>query len=139
MKRVLFFLIFLLIALSACGGESIYFPQGDAQAGKRVFTELKCYACHDVVGEDYPDPTAITPTFVTLGATGESKPRPYLAESIIAPSHQFAVPRPPGGQAVSDQNIKSGMNSRMTNYSDQLTVLELCDLVAYLELIQGGG
>jgi mono/diheme cytochrome c family protein len=138
MKRILFFLIFLLIALSACGGESVYFPQGDAQAGKQVFTELKCYSCHEVVGEDYPDPSAITPTFVALGATGESKPRPYLVESIIAPSHQFAMPRPPGGQTASDQNIKSGKNSRMANYSDQLTVRELYDLVAYLELIQGG-
>ena len=139
MKRILLFLIFLLITLSACGGESVYFPQGDAQAGKQVFTELKCYSCHVVIGEDYPDPSAITPTFVALGATGEQKPRLYLVESIIAPSHQFATPRPPAGQTSRDPNIKSGTRSRMSDYSEQITVRELCDLVAYLESIQGGG
>jgi hypothetical protein len=127
------------IALSSCGGESFYFPEGDAEAGKQVFTELKCYACHEVVGEDFPDPSAITPTFVALGATGEQKPRLYLVESIIAPSHQFAQPRPPAGQTSSEQNIRAGTRSRMSDYSEQLTVRELCDLVSYLEAIQGTG
>jgi hypothetical protein len=139
MMRMLFSLIFLLIALSSCGGESFYFPEGDAEAGKQVFTELKCYACHEVVGEDFPDPSAITPTFVALGATGEQKPRLYLVESIIAPSHQFAQPRPPAGQTSSEQNIRAGTRSRMSDYSEQLTVRELCDLVSYLEAIQGTG
>ncbi len=137
MKKMLFSLILLPIALSACGGESIHFPQGDVQAGKQVFTELKCYSCHEVIGEDYPDPSAITPTLGALGATGEKKPRLYLVESIIAPSHQFATPRPPAGQMTRDQNIQSGTRSRMSDYSEQLTVRELCDLVAYLESIQG--
>lgn len=139
MKRMLFSLISLLLLVSSCGGESFYFPEGDAEAGKQVFAELKCYACHEVVGEDYPDPSAITPTFVPLGATGEQKPRLYLVESIIAPSHQFAQPRPPAGQTSSEQNIKAGTRSRMSDYSEQLTVRELCDLVSYLDTIQGTG
>lgn len=137
MKGVLTSWILLLLALSACGGETVHFPEGDAKAGKQVFTELKCYSCHEVIGEDYPDPSAITPTFVPLGATGEVKPRLYLVESIIAPSHQFAQPRAPEGQAAGDENIKAGTRSRMTDYSEQLTVRELCDLVSYLASIQG--
>jgi len=65
--------------------------------------------------------------------------RLYLLESIIAPSHQFAQPRPPAGQTSSEQNIKAGTRSRMSDYSEQLTVRELCDLVSYLDTIQGTG
>jgi hypothetical protein len=87
------------------------------------------------VGDVYPDPSAITPTFVTLGPPLK-KSRPYLVESIIAPSHHFAEPQPPAGQTVAVENLKSGTKSRMTDYSDKLTVRQLLDLVAYLEHLQ---
>jgi hypothetical protein len=139
MKWTLCLALLLVVVASACGGgESIQFPEGNVESGKQLFTELKCFACHEVIGQDYPDPSAITPTFVPLGATGAPLSRLFLVESIIAPSHQFATPRPPAGQTGGDDNVKTGQRSRMTDYSDQLTVRELCDLVAYLEAIQGG-
>lgn len=128
----------LAILATACQGPTMYLPDGDPAAGKVVFEQSQCYGCHLVEGASFPEPTAITPTFVTLGKTGRQLTRPYLIESIIAPSHSFATPQPPEGEVAGDRNIRSGQRSRMTDYSDQLTVKELFDLVAYLEDLQGG-
>jgi hypothetical protein len=134
------FVLTLATFLAACGGApGVFLPDGDPAAGKVVFENFKCFSCHEVVGDSFPDPTTITPTFVTLGGSEQAKlTRGYLVESIIAPSHEFAPPRPPTGQEGSDRNIKSGNRSRMTDYGGQMTVRQLFDLVAYLEQLQGG-
>ncbi|GAB4108843.1 MAG: hypothetical protein Kow001_07580 [Acidobacteriota bacterium] len=127
-----------LLAAGACSQTPLVLPDGDPAAGKAVFTELQCYGCHEVKGDEYPPPTTITPTYVTLGATGSPKSRLYLFESIVAPSHQFAQPQPPPGQTASEVNIMTGGKSRMTDFGDRLTVRQAVDLVAYLEQLQGG-
>jgi hypothetical protein len=124
-----------LLAFAACSSQEFFIPEGSPMAGKVVFSEHRCYACHEVKGEDFPAPSAIPSTFVSFGP-GEFKSREYLMESVIAPSHRFALPRPPRGQTAGEENIKSGNKSRMANYSDTLTVREMLDLVAYLESVQ---
>ena len=138
MKVDLTLILGALIVLAGCGGnvESLFLPEGDASAGKVVFTELQCYSCHEVKGAEYPAPTTITPTFVALGATGKVHSRTYLVESIIAPSHEFATPIAPSGQTAGDENVMSGRRSRMTDFSDRLTVRQLMDLTAYLEELE---
>ncbi len=136
--RELLSLATLLVAAGACSQTPLVLPDGDPAAGKAVFTELQCYGCHEVRGDEYPAPTTITPTYVALGATGSPKSRFYLFESIIAPSHQFAQPQPPPGQTAGEVNIKTGGRSRMTDFGDRLTVRQAINLVAYLEQLQGG-
>ena len=138
MKMRLAVFLGAFIVLAGCGSktESLYLPEGDVDAGKVVFTELQCYGCHEVKGAQYPAPTTITPTFVAIGATGKAQSRTYLVESVIAPSHQFAVPDVPEGQTAGNENTMSGRQSRMTDYSDRLTVRQLLDLTAYLEYLQ---
>jgi hypothetical protein len=125
-----------LCTIFAACAETVHLPDGNYAAGKETFSELQCYSCHEVVGENYPDPSAITPTFVTLGSPQKKLSRPYLVESIIAPSHQFAEPQLPPGQTGGVEGIKSGPKSRMTDYSGRLTVRQLLDLVAYRESLQ---
>jgi hypothetical protein len=129
----------LLALLTACSSEALYLPEGDAAAGRVVFTENQCFGCHEVRGDDFPAPTTITPTYVPLGNVGRVQSRLYLLESIVAPSHQFATPRPPAGVQATDLNIRAGQGSRMTDYSDRLTIREALDLVAYLEQLQQSG
>lgn len=133
MKGTCFSLVASFLLLSACSQEEVYIPDGNAAAGKAVFEKYQCYGCHDVVGADYPPPSSITPTFVAIGATGEPTSRVELMEAIIAPSHEFAKPTPPPGERADQRNIRSGSGSRMTDFSKQMTVRELLDLLTYLE------
>jgi hypothetical protein len=119
--------------------ETAYLPEGDPVAGKAVFEQLGCWECHEVVGGNYPDPSAIPPTYVALGSGEGTQSRMFLMESIIAPSHQFARPSAPAGGAAGVENVKIGSKSRMADYSESLTVRELFDLVSYLEQLQRGG
>ncbi|UCF39021.1 MAG: c-type cytochrome [Acidobacteriota bacterium] len=122
-----------ILLLLGCAEERLFLPDGNAVAGKQAFTDMQCYACHEVPGEDYPAPSAITPTFVDLDAERLEQTRHQLVESIIAPSHRFAAPEPPEGETAGDLNIRSGTKSRMSDYSDRMTVGQMLDLVAYLE------
>jgi len=133
--RALAKIIPLFAFLASCSSnQTIFLPEGNAQAGKIAFSEFQCYSCHLVDGDSYPDPSAITPIFVTLGAKQHSQA--YLAESIIAPSHQFAQSSPPAGQVVPPDAVKSGNRSRMTDFSDRMTVRQLLDIVAYLRSLE---
>ena len=109
--------ILVLFLLMVGCSETAYLPEGDPVAGRMVFEQLACWECHEVVGDDFPDPSAIPPTYVALGAREGTKSRSFLMESVIAPSHQFASPSPPQGEAVGDENVRIGTRSRMTDYS----------------------
>lgn len=136
---VLLTLVVVALGAGACSRESFTLPDGDPVAGREVFAELQCYGCHEVKGDDFPPPTTITPTYVVLGATGMRHSRLYLFDSIVAPSHQFAQPQPPEGVTASDLNVQMGGRSKMTDYSDRLTVRQTIDVVAYLEQLQEAG
>src|SRR5262245_28651888 len=53
-------------ALHAAGGVPpgwrFTMPAGDPAAGRRVFVDFKCYACHAVRGEQFPLPPGATAT-----------------------------------------------------------------------------
>ncbi len=132
-----------VLALSVTCSPSLYVPEGDAEAGRKVFAALECHHCHSVQGEDFPAPVVDPPVPVVLGSFLEKKSRQYLAESIIAPSHRFARPRPaiiydspPIIQEREYENIKEGAESRMGDFNDTMTVGEWCNLVAYLDFLQ---
>lgn len=126
----------LTLASVACGDDELFWPPGNAESGKVVFEELRCYSCHEVKGAEFPAPSAITPTYVPLGATGKQHSRNYLLTSIIAPSHQFAEPSPPPEVKAGPENVMSGERSRMSDFTDRLTIRQLIDLVAYLQYLE---
>lgn len=132
----------LWLPLAGCQSGGLYIPDGDAHKGREVYTEMGCYTCHQVRGEQFPEPVASPPVPVVLGSPFDKQPRRYLFESIIAPSHRFARPRPTYSEPPFEysraeyENIRSGTLSRMGDYSQVLTVRELLDLVSYLESLQ---
>ncbi len=128
--------------LPACQAGGFHIPQGDPVKGRAIFTEVSCHTCHRVQGEEFPRPVASPPVPVVLGSPLNRQSRQYLAESIIAPSHRFAHPRPlysdpPFEYSRAEyENIRSGKLSRMGDYSELMTVRELFDLVSYLDSLQ---
>lgn len=133
----------LLLLLPLFGCTSYELPEGNPEAGRVAFEEMQCYTCHLVEGEDFPQPTADPAVPVVLGSSENTHSRQYLAESIIAPSHRFARPRP---QMIASEppiyvqdeyeNIREDSQSRMGDYSEAMTVREWLDIVAYLEFRQ---
>jgi mono/diheme cytochrome c family protein len=104
-------------------GWRFTFPDGDANAGKTVFLNMKCYSCHaiEIPGDKLP-PSRSKGAGPAL--TGYSAlPNEYLAESIIKPHTIVAAP---------GYTVKQG-RAAMGEYNHFLTVQELIDLVAFLK------
>jgi hypothetical protein len=121
--------VVLVIGCTTLGKEQgrIQLPAGDAARGKAAFVDLRCNHCHRVEGVSAPAPVAQPPVPVILGDRTRKPPtREYLAQSILAPSHEFA-------RGYKEDLIKEGKLSRMGDYSDVLTVRQLSDLVAFIE------
>ena len=118
------------IVLVACaepeGGErtTFFFPDGDPEAGRTAFTQMQCYACHGVIGDDFPEPHATPPLPDPLGPDLAAMSRGEIAEAIIAPYH----PIPDDLEAV-----RRGEVPQMGDYSEAMTVRQLIDIVGYLE------
>ena len=98
---------------------------GSVERGRAVFVSLECHRCHQVMGDELPNPVAQPPVGVALGgevqrALGDG----YLVTSIINPSHQIV--------RSSNGLTTVGQQSRMPMY-DQITVRQLTDVVAYLQ------
>lgn len=127
------FAVTLLTGLAGCSADSksgrgFTLPEGDANRGQSVFTQLRCYDCHSVSGLDLPAGEDPDQTVVRLG--GEvSRIKTYgeLVTSIINPSHRLAR-----GYAA-DNGLTDEGESPMRNYNDVMTVNQLIDLVAFLQ------
>ncbi len=125
----------LLCGLIACDSgprSSVGFrlPEGDIEQGRAAFLELQCNGCHSVAGEDLPPPTVAPLPSVSVvlgGRVFEIRTDGYLVTSIIHPSLKLA-----GGYSKAQITTSTG-ESRMPDYSDVMTVLQLTDLVAFLQ------
>ena len=124
-------LIVLVGSAVACtsgrySSASFHLPvDGDAERGKTAFVSMGCPSCHAVAGTDLEKPSVQPPVPVALG--GEVDHRlsdAYLVTSVIDPS--FALAPHMKAQTLDGE-------SRMPGYSDQLTVRQLTDLVAFLQ------
>jgi mono/diheme cytochrome c family protein len=120
-------------ALHASGGVprgwKFRMPSGDAEAGRKAFIALECFACHRVEGEPFPreskTPKRAGPDLTGMGG---HHPAEYFAESIVSPN-RIIIEGP--GYTGSD-----GL-STMPTYADTMTVRQLVDLVAYLRSLKG--
>lgn len=104
-------------------GWQFSLPDGDANAGKNVFLNMKCYSCHaiEIAGEKLPPSRS---KGAGPGLTGYAAlPKEYLAESIIKFHTVVAAP---------GYTVKEG-RAAMGEYNHFLTVQEVIDLVAFLK------
>ena len=101
-------------------------PDGDVQAGRAAFLELKCHSCHAVTEENFPAPTATPPVPVRLGQhISAGKTDGELMTSIINPSHSIRFEH-------MSKDVAHDGTSRMGDYADVMTVRQMLDLVAFL-------
>ena len=93
---------------------------GDPDRGKAAFVEFGCNTCHEVRGADLPRPT-LQP--VILGGQVMVEPSDgYLVTAIINPEYHAA------------NYPQAGGHPRMPEYASRMTVQQLTDIVAYLQL-----
>ena len=100
-------------------------PKGDSVKGKTVFQKFECYYCHEVRGEQFPDPLESAPE---LSQMGPMHPLEFFAESIINPN--ASVPKA--------YRLGSG-ESPMTDFTEKMTVRELIDVSAYVASLRPKG
>lgn len=133
MKRTLacFAAILAIGVLTGCGGRhsaaGFRLPQnGDVERGQSAFVDLKCTSCHTVAGVELPPPTAVGLRVPLGGLVHEVRTDGYLVTSIIHPSHSLAhVSRP---ALIAPEGV-----SHMPDYTREMTVRQLVDLVAFLQ------
>ena len=118
-----------LVILAGCGGQhsasGFRLPEnGDPGRGKVAFVELGCHQCHPIAGVDLPASSSSSKISLSLGGqVHELRTDGYLVASIIHPSHRILRYTDAGG---SDE-------SPMPNYTEQMTVRQLIDVVAFLQ------
>jgi len=103
---------------------------GDPVEGKKVYVAMKCYTCHEIKGEHFPqqakEPGDVGPE---LTGMGQNHPAEYLAESILNPNR--VIIEGPGFTGP------DGL-SKMPEYLDSLTLRQWVDLAAYLKSLTTG-
>jgi mono/diheme cytochrome c family protein len=122
-------ILLLALALTGCLGRraptGFRLPAGDAETGQATFVELNCNSCHTVKNVDLPAPSA--GTVVELGGRmGLPRTDGEVTTDIILPSSHFATGYP------ADQ-IEKGGKSNMPDYTTQMTIRQLADVVAFLQ------
>jgi hypothetical protein len=99
-------------------GWSLTPPPGDAAAGRRLYRDLGCDACHKVRETEFAGGSG-----PELTGMGSHHPPAYFVEAIVNPDAVLVEGEPSW--------IGSDGRSSMPSYPD-LTVTQLADLVAYL-------
>ena len=102
-------------------------PEGSAQRGEQVFVAMKCTACHRVDGlPALPAPTVAADRVVVIGGeVARVKTYGQLLTAIIHPSLDLS-PKP-------RELAQKSTVSPMPSVNDQLTVMQLIDLVTFLQ------
>src|SRR5262245_31519925 len=115
-------------ALHAAGGVPpgwrFTLPPGDPAAGRQVFVDFKCYACHAIKGEQFPLKQGEAATAgPDLTGMGHHHPTEYLVESIVNPSAVL----------IEGQGYVGGDGRSIMPPTPGMTLGQLIDLVAYLK------
>jgi mono/diheme cytochrome c family protein len=103
-------------------------PEGSAQRGEQVFVAMKCTACHRVDGlPALPAPTVAADRVVVIGGeVARVKTYGQLLTAIIHPSLDLSPKMP-------RELAQKSTVSPMPSVNDQLTVMQLIDIVTFLQ------
>jgi mono/diheme cytochrome c family protein len=99
-------------------------PEGEPEAGRDAFMSLGCAGCHTVAWDEELPSSAAASLGPELGLDVEKLGPGGLATSVIAPSHKVSAKY---------QEMTGSGASPMRDYSREMTIRQLADIVAYLE------
>ena len=99
-------------------------PEGQPAAGRDAFVSLGCAGCHTVAWDEELPAAAVPSLGPELGVDFARLGPGGLATSIVAPSHKVSAKY---------QGMTQGGASPMRDYTREMTIRQLADIVAYLE------
>lgn len=109
--------------------QTATWPSGDADAGRHAFLKYECNGCHVVQGVDLPRPDSEHISPIVLGYEHASTlSNELLATAIIDPNHSVAR----------EAAVEVRGRSPMVDHSEEMTVRELVDIMAFLRSLTGG-
>jgi hypothetical protein len=130
-------LVLILLYVSGCepareSGEGLVLPEGNVDNGMQAFVNLECYRCHTVEGIEMPDTEPYT-AIVMINLGGEVyrvKTYGELITSITNPNHVISKEYL---DVLSDYAKEGDVESLMPSFNDKMTVMQLIDLVSFLD------
>jgi hypothetical protein len=126
-------LVLALAALTSCQNQSRGFvlPDGDAELGRQLFTELNCVRCHSIGDIQWEGTERFDDPHVPLGGeVSQLKTYGELVTSVINPSHKISQ------KYLTDQKLtltEHMSKMELYRYNEIITVEELIDLVTFLQ------
>lgn len=123
-----------MMILPACGGKAkpvkgFVLPEGDVAQGEQVFIDFNCHGCHSIPDKVFPE-IEFEPPF-TLEIGGEVyrvKNYGELMTAVVNPDHVISRKY----IMLLEEANRPVIISPMPNFSEEMTVAELIDLVAFL-------
>jgi len=110
--------------------EGFVMPRGDAVRGKQVFIDVKCYACHDIAGIEFPQREFEPPLVLTIGARlHRVKTSGELLTAVIYPDHVIS----PKYVSALKMAGKAADLTPMPNVGGLMSVTDLIDLIEFLD------
>jgi sulfur-oxidizing protein SoxX len=127
-------LLLTVLMLSACDEQNqpvrgFVLPQGDIDAGKQVFIDHGCYQCHTLANVELPERVSNPPVTLEIGGK-VYRVRNYgeLLDSIVNPDHIISAKY----RMALKKDESEDASTPMPSFNEELTVVELIDLVAFL-------
>ena len=130
----------LLLLFTGCATHPDYATQfrfpvewGSIAAGQQAFVKLQCNQCHQVNGVDLPTYAGESPVMLELGGdVAYVKTYADLVTSIVNPNHVVSddyLRQLPRGERADAQSVMP--------FNEQMTVVQLIDLVTFLNSLTG--
>jgi mono/diheme cytochrome c family protein len=148
MSKALIMVGVIAISAAACGTQpastsagstrtdtplvTLTLPAGDIKAGRQVFLDFKCTACHAVSSEPEFSPPISAHPGPPINARLAARDVSYLVAAIMTPSHEISL-------NSSDDVLRAhlrGVLSPMGDFSRVMTVRQLIDLHAYVRSVK---
>ena len=107
-------------------------PDGDPEAGKQAFTDLRCTQCHALEGVDLPKPAVMGQNLIVLGGeVRQVKTQGDLVTAVINPQHSLA---PQFQSTLKEQGVDpKEAKSPMPSFTHEMSVRQMIDIVAFLK------
>ncbi len=122
------------VFLAACTGEGkpvrgFVLPQGEIEKGEQVFVDFDCHHCHTIPGKEFPEPVSEPEIVLEIGGeVFRVKNYGELLTAIVSPDHIISTKY----RTMLRKEGREPDGSPMPNYSAEMSVEELIDLVEFL-------
>lgn len=142
MKKILLLLTIPFLAISVTprfsnleaadpARKGFQFPGGDREAGKESFVSLNCIQCHTVSKATLPE--GKTPRRLDLMLAGETRFVKSYEDLITAITNPKHVITEQYRAILSGAELQGSIEPLMPDYTNDMSVRQLMDLVAFLD------